>query len=354
MKITSLLLTALLAGTIAAHGASPAPQAPKVPQVKGTTNPALVVLEKEDGRLAIVDPATLQVVGRVPVGRDPHEVVVSEDGRTAYASNYSFFGTVGPGRTIAVVDLVEQKALPPIELGPLVAPHGLDFAGGELYFTAEGAKAIGRYNPATKKIDWVMGTGQDRTHMLRVLFHPEEILTANVASGSISILVPPNPPPPGQELPPSRGDWSITVVKVGGGSEGFDVTPDGKEMWVANADDGTVSIVDIAGKKVIATIPDGVKHANRLQFTRDGKYALISDLMGNDLTVMDVAGRSVYKKIPLGSQSEGVLIAPDGKRAFLALGQGNAVAVIDLATWTVNGKVSTGHGPDGMAWAERR
>jgi YVTN family beta-propeller protein len=340
MRFASLLALVLIAAGLACAGETP--------------NPALVVLEKEDGTLAIVDPGTLQIVGRVPVGRDPHEVVVSSDGKTAYASNYSFFGTVGPGHTIAVVDLVAQKPEPPIELGPLLAPHGLDFAGGELYFTAEGAKAIGRYNPATKKIDWVMGTGQDRTHMVRVLFNPEAILTANVASGSVSILQPPSPTPPGQELPSIRGDWSITVVKVGGGSEGFDVTPDRKEMWVADADDGTVSIVDIAGKKVIATIPDAVKRANRLKFTRDGKYALISDLQGNDLTVMDVAGRSVYKKIPLGSQSEGILIAPDGKRAFVALGPGNAVDVIDLATWTVSGKIQTGRGPDGMAWAERR
>ena len=125
-------------------------------------------------------------------------------------------------------------------------------------------------------------------------------------------------------------------------------------MWVANAADGTVSIVDIAQKKVVATIPDTVGHANRLKFTRDGKYALISDLQGNDLTVMDVATRKVLRKIPLGSSSEGILIAPDAKRAFVALGPGNAVAVIDLATWTVSGKIQTGRGPDGMAWAERK
>ncbi|HUO35026.1 MAG TPA: cytochrome D1 domain-containing protein, partial [Candidatus Acidoferrum sp.] len=152
----------------------------------------------------------------------------------------------------------------------------------------------------------------------------------------------------------TRPDWSVTVVPVGGGSEGFDVTPDRSQMWVANADDGTVSIVDVAAKKVIQTIPDSVKHANRLKFTRDGKYALISDLQGNDLTVMDVATRKVLRKIPLGSSSEGILIAPDAKRAFVALGPGNAVAVIDLATWTVSGKIQTGRGPDGMAWAERK
>jgi len=354
MRFTSLLAMALLAAGFAAAGGAAAPRARNgFSAAEETPNPALLVLEKEDGTLAIVDPATLQVVARVPVGRDPHEVAVSEDGKTAYASNYSFFGSVGPGRTIAVVDLVAQKPLPPVELSPLLAPHGLDFAGGELYFTAEGSKAIGRYNPATKKIDWVMGTGQDRTHMVRALFNPEVILTTNVSSGTVSIFEPPPTRPPGRELPVTRPDWSVTVVPVTTGSEGFDVTPD-RQMWVADADDGTISIIDIARKKVVATITDQVKHANRLQFTRDAKYALVSDLMSNDLTVMDVATRGVFKKIPLGSPSEGILIAPDGKRAFVALGPGNAVAVIDLATWTVAAKIQTGHGPDGMAWAVRR
>jgi YVTN family beta-propeller protein len=311
-----------------------------------TPNPALVVLEKQDGTLIIVDPATQKIIARVRVGIDPHEVVVSEDGRTAYVSNYGFFGSGGPGHTVAAVDLVGQKPLAPIEIWPLLAPHGLDFRGGELYFTAEGSKAIGRYNPATEKIDWIMGTGEDRTHMVRAFFHPDAILASNVASGTVTIFQP-----TGSHGP---ADWRLTVVPVGGGSEGFDVTPDRRDLWVANADDHTVSIVDIAQKKVIQTIPDSVKHANRLQFTPNGKYALISDLQSNDLTVVEVANRSVFKKIPLGSSSEGILISPDGTHAYVALGPANAVDVIDLMTWTVGGKIQTGRGPDGMAWAARK
>jgi DNA-binding beta-propeller fold protein YncE len=118
--------------------------------------------------LVIIDAAGLKVVGRVPVGNDPHEVAVSDDGRTAYVSNYGAFGGGGGGggATIAVVDLTAQKALAPIDLGALRAPHGVTFAGGKLYFTAEGAKVVGRYDPSTRKIDWVIGTGQDRRHMV--------------------------------------------------------------------------------------------------------------------------------------------------------------------------------------------
>ncbi len=68
---------------------------------------ALLVLAKHDGTLAIVDPSSLQVIARIPVGKDPHEVITSSDGKTAYVSNYGF----GAYNTLAVVDLVAQKGI---------------------------------------------------------------------------------------------------------------------------------------------------------------------------------------------------------------------------------------------------
>src|SRR5439155_20994664 len=49
-------------------------------QAAETPSPALLVLNKEENTLAIVDPATKMVVGRVPTGEAPHEVTVSADG----------------------------------------------------------------------------------------------------------------------------------------------------------------------------------------------------------------------------------------------------------------------------------
>ncbi|MFZ0589258.1 MAG: YncE family protein, partial [Bryobacteraceae bacterium] len=131
---------------------------------ESTPKEALLVLSKGDHTLAIVDPSSLKAIAKAPVGEDPHEVIASTDGKIAYVSNY------GGGRynTLAVIDLMEQKALPSINLGPLRGPHGLIFVGGKTWFTAEAAKAIGRYDPATKKVDWILGTGQNRTHMIYV------------------------------------------------------------------------------------------------------------------------------------------------------------------------------------------
>src|SRR5215472_6045452 len=82
---------------------------------QSTPSSALLVLSKQDHTLAIVDPATLKPIARVPVGDDPHEVVASADGRTAYVSNYGF----GRFHTLTVLDLVGQKQQNVIELGAL-------------------------------------------------------------------------------------------------------------------------------------------------------------------------------------------------------------------------------------------
>src|SRR5579871_5043524 len=216
---------------------------------------SLLVLSKQDHTLAIVDPSSLQVVAKAPVGNDPHEVIASTDGTTAYVSNYGF----GAFHTLAVVDLVAHQALPEIDLGPLRGPHGLTFVGGKTWFTAEGAKAIGRYDPGAHKVDWILGTGQNRTHMIYVSDDEKRIVTTNVSSGTVSMIeqvAVQMRPPPQSVMPPPRGgagspgpartDWNQTIVRVGDGSEGFDVSPDGKEIWVANAQDGTISIIDFA------------------------------------------------------------------------------------------------------------
>src|ERR1700728_2842357 len=203
---------------------------------QSTPSRSLLALSKHNHTLAIVDPNKLQVVARAPVGPDPHEVIASSDGKTAYVSIY------GGGRyhILSVIDLIAQRALPGIDLGALNGPHGLAFVGGRLWFTAEGAKAVGRFDPASGKIDWIMGTGQNRTHMIYVTADQKQVYTTNVSSATVSILekialppmgpppgmrVGPNGPPPGGPPPgnggPPRMDWNQTVIPVGRGGEGF-------------------------------------------------------------------------------------------------------------------------------------
>ena len=336
---------------------------------QSTPSRSLLALSKRNHTLAIVDPDSLQVIARAPVGPDPHEVIASADGKTAYVSIY------GGGRyhALSVIDLVAQKALPDIDTGALNGPHGLVSIGGKIWLTAEGAKAIATYDPASSKIDWIMGTGQNRTHMLYVTPDLNQIYTTNVSSATVSILekvtLPPMGPPPGMR-PPSGGmqpppgpmppdarqprmDWTETVIPVGKGDEGFDVSPDGHELWTANAQDGTLSVIDLNTRKVTATLDAKTFGANRLKFSPDGKLVLISLLGGGDLVIYDVSSRKEFKRVPIGHGAAGILIDSVANRAFISCGPDNYVAVVDLKTLEVTGHIDVGGEPDGLAWAVR-
>ena len=314
----------------------------------GTPRPAVVVLNKGASELAIVNVGNWQVVGRVGTGTMPHEVAVSDDGKIAVVTNY---GAHQDGTTLSVIDLDAQKEIHRVELtnvigprgekfGELLGPHGVEFFAGKFYFTAEGSKKIARYDAATNKVDWVHEIGQNRTHMLVIAKKTHTIYTANVNSGSVTVVEPNR----------DGGEWTNTVIAVGKGPEEIGISPDGKEVWAANSEDGTVSIIDTAAKKVIETIPVGTKHSNRVKFTLDGKLVLISDLGSGELLVLDAKTRKVTKRMKLGSSVEGILMEPSGKRAYAAVSGDNKVDVVDLGTLEVVGTMETGKDPDGLGW----
>jgi YVTN family beta-propeller protein len=297
----------------------------------------LLVLNKDDANLAIVDPTSGAVLGRVPVGEGPHELVTSTDGRIAFASNYG--SGPAPGHTISMIDVAAQKELRRIDVSPLSRPHGLAFVNGKLYFTAEADRKIARYDPAAGTIDWQFETGQATTHMVLPAKDARTIFTSNIGGDSVSAI---------QQR--ADGSWTQTVIPVGKGPEGIDLSPDGRQVWSAHSRDGGVSIIDVASKTVVQTIAIGTKRSNRIKLTPDAKFALVSDLDAGELVVLDAPARRVVARVPLGKMPEGILMPPSGGVAYVAVNGDNVVAVVDLETWQVTKKISAGRGPDGMAW----
>ena len=332
-----------------------------------TGRPALLVLAKKDEKLSIVDPVTLKVVAQVSSGGNPHEVIASPNGRTAWISNYGN----GSLNTITVIDLRRHNIQKTINLGPIWGPHGLTFAHNAVWFTAEREKLIGRIDPGSESVSWLLGTGQTGTHMLWVSPDASQIVTVNVGSGTMNFFVR---KPVGQMQsvggPPSKAggtttlgvggapnpDWDQTLVKVGGLPEGFDVLTDANghanQVWVANAREGTVSVIDFPSRKVVDTIAAGVPSANRLRFTGNHRLALISREKSGELTVLDVAARRVIKRVRIGTGAAGILMDPDGKRAYISCSPDDRVVVFDLQSLTATGSIAPGREPDGMTWAD--
>jgi YVTN family beta-propeller protein len=304
-----------------------------------TPAPVLLVLNKTDATMAIVDPVSGRTLATVATGPGPHEVAVSDDRRLAYVTNY---GANAAGSTLSVIDVAARREIRRVDLGELRRPHGIAVVNGKVVFTVEANRAIAQYDPVVDRIDWRFDTAQDVTHMVTASRDGRTLFTSNIGSNTISII------------DNTGSAWRQTLVRVGPGPEGLDLSPDGRELWTAHTGDGRVSIVDVAAKKVVQTFDAGARRANRLKFTPDGGRVLISDMDGGDLLIVDVKTRAVAKRLRVGRMPEGILIRPDGRVAYVAVTGENRVAAVDLQTMEIVQTIAAGGGPDGMAWLDIR
>lgn len=298
----------------------------------------LLVLNKNEASLAILDPADLKILGKVPVGDSPHEVIASADGKTAFVANY---GAQTPGSSLSVIDLQTKKEIRRVDLSPLMRPHGIQEIGGKIYFSAETNRAIARYDPATNKVDWLMGTGQNGSHMVVGASDQKRFYTANIGSDSVTMFEFQNVPPAGSQ---------VTHIAVGKQPEAIDLSPDGKEVWVGLNVEGAIDIVDTATKKFKEKVNLGGR-PYRVKFTPDGKQVFATMLPTKEIIVLDAATRKEVRRMKLESVPLGIVFSKDGKFAFVSAVQNDFVLKIDLEKFETVAKAETGKAPDGVALA---
>ncbi len=313
----------------------------------------LVVVNKSDDTVSILDAKSGALRATVKTGRGPHEVEVLADGKTAAVSDYGRAGE--PGRTVTLVDLDRGLRLGTIEVGEGTRPHGLEaLADGRLLVTAEGTRELLVVDPKGRRVTARIPTGRDVSHMVAAPRDGRAAYVASIGSGTVSSA----------NLATAKISKDLAT---GAGAEGIDVTPNGREVWVTNREANTVTVVDAVKLELLATIP-AAKFPIRVKITPDGKRALVSCAQSGDVAVFDVASRREVRRIPMdreavpGSQARvfsdrfgkspvpvGLFIAPDGKRAWVASTNADIVSVIDLESLEVVGRLTAGKEPDGLA-----
>jgi YVTN family beta-propeller protein len=322
----------------------------------GDTGPApdlLIVVSKSDDSVTILDRKTGARRATVHVGPGPHEVEVLADRKTAAVSNYGRPGE--PGGTLTLVDLDRGAAVGTIDVGEETRPHGLEaLADGRLLVTAEGSRELLVVDPKGRRVTARIPTRRQVSHMVVASPDGSRAFVASIGSGTVSTV----------DL---AGRRIAKELATGAGAEGIDRTPDGREVWVTNRDADTVSVVDAAGLTILATIPTP-KFPIRVKVTPDGKRALVSCAQSGDVAVLDVASRKPVKRIALDREAVsgirgrafstnfgkspapvGLLIAPDGKHAWVASTNADVISVIDLDKLAVVGTLTAGREPDGLS-----
>jgi YVTN family beta-propeller protein len=312
----------------------------------------LVVLNKSEFRALLIDPATGNVLARLPTGHGAHEVAVSPDGRTAYVSNFGPFGHYPPGdethkqpgNTITVIDVVNRAVKATWDLGTHTGPHGslVSHDGKSVFVTTETPQALLELDAATGKILHVWPTNQQRTHMIVTTPDEKKFYTTNTVSGSVSVI--------------DRATGAVKVLPTGPGSEGIAISPDGREVWIGVRAGDKVAVISTATDEIVTTFESGGKGPSRVKFSPDGKEVWVANTTSNQMAVFDSHDHKMLATLPMPNGPSGMIFAPDGRRLFVADMRADEVTVVDVAERKVASHISTGHDgePDGIDWSASR
>jgi YVTN family beta-propeller protein len=310
------------------------------------TGQTLLVVNQADINVSIIDPVSAREVATIPqktVGVNGHEIAASADGRTAFVPIYGSSGVGKPGidgHEMLVIDLPSRSIVGDIDFGHGVRPHlpVLDPVSGLLYVTTELDKTVTVIDPATRKIVGAVPTGQEQSHMLALSHDGRLGYTANVGPGTVSVL----------DL---VGRKTVAVIPVSGQVQRIAISVDDKLVFTSDQTKPQLAVIDTAANRVKTWVAlPGLGYGTAA--TPDGRWLLVAIPSTDQVAVVDVGSMQVTRRIDVATFPQEILIRPDGKMAYVSCSKAGKVAAIDLAQWNVQNLIVAGKFADGLAWAK--
>lgn len=111
--------------------------------------------------------------------------------------------------------------------------------------------------------------------------------------------------------------------------------PDNRRVAVTTEGNGTLTLVDVPERRVIAAVPTGANVSHEVALTPDGRRAFVANIGSGSVTVIDTEQRAVIRSIPTGRGAEGVAVTPDGSEVWVSNRAENTLTVIDARTLDV-------------------
>ena len=303
----------------------------------------LLVTNKGDHSLSIVDPDEGRQVATVPEGGiTGHEVAASPDGRTAWVPIYGNSGVGKPGTdgsTLTVIDVGSRRAVATIDFGRPVRPHCAVFGPKNrmLYVTTELTNSIDVIDTDTRKIVDSIPTGQPEAHMLAISSDGRRGYTANVGAGTVSAI----------DL---EGKKVLAVIPISKETQRIAISADDSMVFTADQTKPQLAVIDATTNKVKSWVPlPDVAYGTAA--THDGRWLLITQPKTGKVAVLDLKSMKVARLIDVPKAPQEILVRPDNQVAYASCDRSAQVAAINLTTWKVDKLIDVGRGADGLAWA---
>ena len=266
---------------------------------------------------------------------DPHQVVVSPDGRFAYVGDAR-----GSKNTVSVIDVEKHALVNAIDLKPNLMPHGLVISrdGSKLYATCAPNRAVVELTVSPLKTTRVFKFMADTVEN-GVLSPDEKLLFASSSfDGNVQVI----------DL--VKGEFERSIL-TGNGPEGLAVSPDGKELWVANRVSQTLAVIDIATRKRVQQI-QCVGNPMHPYFTAGGDQVVVTCAVADRLVIFDRAKRTEITRFEVGDFPVEMAFGENDGPTFVSCAVANDIAVVDIAARKVLRRIPCGADPEGIAYGK--
>jgi YVTN family beta-propeller protein len=300
-------------------------------------SPVYLILQKGASSLAYYS-SDGNLESTVPTGQHPHEMILSADGRFLYTTDNGTMRVEHPGsggNSISVIDVPARRKYADISLGEYHRPHGIDLdpATGRLAVTTELPDQLLLIDPVNRSVLKPFATKGKTSHMVRFGPGGQWAYVSNSGSSNISAI--------------QLKTGEVKLIPTGNRPEGSILSKDGKELYVCNREDASITVIDTARQSVVATIPTG-KGPVRIALTPDGKtlvYALMHD---KKVGLADPKARRQIDYVGLPASPVSLELSPDGTHAFASAEESDTVYVISIAQKRIIQDIHTapGTGPD--------
>jgi len=309
----------------------------------GARAQSLLVVNQGDATVSVIDPQTEKQVATIEEhvsGVHGHEIAVSTDGKTAFLPIYGSVGVGKPGidgHEMLIVDVPSRKIIDHVDFGHGVRPHMplLDEASGLLYVTTELDKTVTVIDPKTHRIVGAIPTGAEQSHMLILSHDGKTGYTANVGPGSVSVL-------------DMRGRKTLAVIPVATGVQRIAISNDDRWVFTSDVKQPRMAVIDTSTRKIAKWIElPGLGYGAKP--TADGKSLLVAIPAAGKVAVVDLATMTVKNTVDVPLAPQEVVIRPDQKVAYVSCNTSGKVAAIDLATWKTD-VIAAGPQADGLVW----
>ncbi len=246
----------------------------------------VVVLNSRDATISLLDQATYQEIGSIPVGKEPHHLTSTPD-------NKSLIVASSIGNELLFLDPKTGQAQR--RIADIMDPYQIGFSPDQKWFVANALRL-------------------DRV----------DIYAYDGKNLKLSKRVP---------LPKLPSHMAFSV--------------DSKTVFITQQGSDQVSAIDLATQAVKWTIPVGKLPAG-IAMTADDKYLLVG-IMGSDyVEVIDWRTQKTVKKIKAGEGTHNFLSMGDKRHTFVSNRISNTINIIDQKTLTNVGTINVPGGPDCM------